>query len=153
MGELLNKGNTKKTNKEDIAKKWSELGFLDGLKPMGDKERQRITDLFECEASYLLGEEDKIDTTMGKLKKRIHVNQHVIRRNAKTGEREPVITCKTYKENKYGHQVIIKDDNGKEVARVIYSPDKPLSCGARLWLETENDIEVINENESNTIEM
>ena len=43
MGELLNKGNTKKTNKEDIAKKWSELGFLDGLKPMGDKEKQRIT--------------------------------------------------------------------------------------------------------------
>jgi hypothetical protein len=79
------------------------------------------------------------------MKKRIHVNQHVIRRNVKTGEREPVITCKTYKENKYGHQVIIKDDDG--------SPDKPLSCGARLWLETENDIEVINENESNTIEM
>ena len=44
------------------------------------------------------------------MKKRIHVNQHVIKRNTKTGEREPVITCKTYKENKYGHQVIIKDD-------------------------------------------
>ena len=87
------------------------------------------------------------------MKKRIHVNQHVIKRNTKTGEREPVITCKTYKENNYGHQVIIKDDNGNEVARVIYSPDKPLSCGARLWIETENDIEVINENESNTIEM
>ena len=33
------------------------------------------------------------------MKKKIHVNQHIIKRNAKTGEREPVITCKTYKEN------------------------------------------------------
>ena len=77
------------------------------------------------------------------MKKRIHVNQHVIRRNAKTGEREPVITCKTYKENKYGHQVIIKDADGNEVARVIYSPDKPLSCGAKVWVQTELDVEVI----------
>jgi hypothetical protein len=79
--------------------------------------------------------------------KRIHINQHVIKRNQKTGEREPVITCKTYKENNYGHEVIIKDELGKEVARVIYSPDKPLSCGARVWIETKNDIEVINKDE------
>ena len=77
------------------------------------------------------------------LKKKIHINQHVIKRNQKTGEREPVITCKTYKDNQYGHTLIIKDDNGKEVAKVIYSPDKPLSCGARVWIETENDVEVI----------
>ena len=85
------------------------------------------------------------------MKKRIHVNQHVIRRNAKTGEREPVITCKTYKENKYANEVVIKDALGNEVARVIYSPDKPLSCGAKVWIETENDIEVIDD--CNTIEM
>tara|TARA_R100000908_G_C3723487_1_gene125390 strand:+ start:45 stop:281 length:237 start_codon:yes stop_codon:yes gene_type:complete len=77
------------------------------------------------------------------MKKKIHVNQHIIKRNAKTGEREPVITCKTYKENKYGHQVIIKDAAGNEVARVIYSPDKPLSCGAKVWVQTECDVEVI----------
>ncbi len=37
----------------------------------------------------------------------IHVNQHVIRRNTKTGEREPVLTVKTYKDNQYGHSVKI----------------------------------------------
>ena len=42
------------------------------------------------------------------MKTKIHINQHVIKRNAKTGEREPVITCKTYKENKYGHEVLLK---------------------------------------------
>ena len=74
----------------------------------------------------------------------IHVNQHVIKKNNKTGERNPVITCKTYKENKYGHQVIIKDDNGNEVARVVYAPDKPLSCGAKCYIETHLNVEVID---------
>ena len=37
----------------------------------------------------------------------IHVNQHKIKRNAKTGEREPVLTCKTYKSNDYAHEVMI----------------------------------------------
>ena len=72
------------------------------------------------------------------MKKRIHINQHVIRRNQKTGEREPVITVKTYKENTYCHEVLIEGP-----CKVIYSPDKPLSCGARVWVETESDVEYI----------
>jgi hypothetical protein len=67
----------------------------------------------------------------------IHVNQHVIRRNQKTGERSPVLTVKNYKDNQYGHEVHI---SGPCVIR--YSPDKPLSCGARVWIETEGDVEV-----------
>lgn len=77
------------------------------------------------------------------MKKIIHINQHVIRKNSKTGERNPVITCKTYKDNTYAHSVIIKDISGNDVARVIYSPDKPLSCGAKVWIETENEIEIL----------
>jgi hypothetical protein len=76
-------------------------------------------------------------------KKIIHVNQHVVKRNTKTGERKPVLTCKTYKSNDYCHEAIIKDADGNEVARVIYRPDKPLSCGARVWIETQNDIECL----------
>jgi len=77
-------------------------------------------------------------------KKIIHINQHVIRRNNKTGERNPVITCKTYDTNNYAETVILKDKLGEEVARVVYSPDKPLSCGARVWIETRNEVEFIN---------
>lgn len=72
----------------------------------------------------------------------IHVNQHNIKHNSKTGERKPVLTCKTYKSNDYGHEVDILDKNGEVAAKVIYSPDKPLSCGARVWIETMNKIRV-----------
>ena len=75
----------------------------------------------------------------------IHVNQHNIRKNIKNNTNAPVITVKTYKSNNYAHQVIIKDKHGEEVARVIYSADKPLSCGARVWIETKNEVEIINE--------
>jgi len=27
-------------------------------------------------------------------------------------------------------------------AEVIYSPDKPLHCGARLWIETRAELEI-----------
>ena len=68
------------------------------------------------------------------MKAKVHINQHKIRSNAKTGDREPVITVKTYKSNEYATTVLI---NGP--SRVVYSPDKPLSCGAKVWIEAEYD--------------
>jgi len=73
----------------------------------------------------------------------IHVNQHKIRSNAKHGGDEPVLTVKTYKTNDYAHQVKIVDQQGHEVARVVYRPDKPLSCGAKCWIETSLEVEAI----------
>ena len=29
--------------------------------------------------------------------------------------------------------------------KIVYSPDKPLSCGAKVWIETEYDVEVIED--------
>ena len=69
------------------------------------------------------------------MKTKIHVNQHVVRSNKKHGKKEPVLTVKTYKSNTYAHEVEI---NGP--SKVIYSPDKPLSCGARVWIETESAV-------------
>ncbi len=79
------------------------------------------------------------------MKTKIHVNQHVIRKNLKEKTRDPVLTVKTYKDNRYAHQALIKDAQGNVVAKVIYSPDKPLSCGARVWIETENEVDIIVE--------
>lgn len=71
----------------------------------------------------------------------IHVNQHIIKANTKTGERTPPLTVKTYKSNDPASTVVIRDDAGHEVARVVYRPDAPLSCGARVWVETTNKVE------------
>ena len=72
------------------------------------------------------------------MKKRIHVNQHKIKSNRKTGDREPVLTVKTYKDNTYCHEVLVEGP-----CRIIYSPDKPLPCGARVWIETEENVKCI----------
>ena len=68
----------------------------------------------------------------------IHVNQHIIKKNAKEDTNDPVLTVKTYKSNTYSYEVIIKGNS-----RVVYSADKPLACGARVWLETEAEVEVV----------
>ena len=68
---------------------------------------------------------------------RINVNQHHIKANAK-GEALPVLTVKTYKENRTCNEVLIHGPS-----RVVYSADKPLSCGAKVWIETESLVEVV----------
>ncbi len=65
----------------------------------------------------------------------IHVNQHKIRAN-KCGGSLPVISAKTYRSNTYGNSAKILDAKGDVVAEVVYRPDKPLSCGAKCWIET-----------------
>lgn len=76
------------------------------------------------------------------MKKIIHVNQHNIRAN-KDGNNRPVITCKTYKTNEYANEVIIYGQDGLPAAKVVYSPDKALSCGAKVWIETTNEIKLL----------
>jgi len=72
------------------------------------------------------------------MKTRIHVNQHNIKANAK-GSDLPVITVKDYKQNRKTNTAkVVKD--GEVVCRVVYSPEKPLSCGARVWVETDLDV-------------
>lgn len=65
----------------------------------------------------------------------IHVNQHVIKSNAKSGERKPTLTVKTYKSNNYASEVEILGPS-----KIVYSPDKPLSCGAKVWIETHSEV-------------
>jgi hypothetical protein len=67
----------------------------------------------------------------------VHVNQHIIKANDKHGQRDPVLTVKTYKSNHYAHRVRIDGP-----CTVVYQPDCPLSCGARVWIETDANVEV-----------
>jgi len=70
----------------------------------------------------------------------VHVNQHVIKSNRKTGATDPVLTVKTYQSNVYANTAEIVDSDGNVVARVVYRPHSPLSCGAHVWIETELEV-------------
>ena len=74
------------------------------------------------------------------MKTYIHVNQHKIRANKKHGTNEPVITVKRGKENTYCHKVKVLGPS-----TVVYGGnDKPLlSCGARVVIMTEGEVEVV----------
>jgi hypothetical protein len=69
--------------------------------------------------------------------KRIHVNQHIIRRNRKTGESMSPLTVKTSRGNYRADFVRIEG-----ASEIVYSPDRPLSCGARVWIETRAPVVV-----------
>ena len=74
------------------------------------------------------------------MKTYIHVNQHKIRANKKHVTNEPVITVKRGKENTYCHEVKVLGPS-----TVVYGGnDKPLlSCGARVVIMTEGEVEVV----------
>ena len=73
------------------------------------------------------------------MKTKIHINQHHIKANQK-GNDLPVITVKDYQNNRKTNSATILSDDGTEVATIIYSPDKPLPCGAKVWIETELEV-------------
>jgi hypothetical protein len=72
----------------------------------------------------------------------IHVNQHAIKRNRKNPDSppEPVLTVKTYNSNDYAHAVRIHGPS-----ELVYRPENPLSCGARVWVETYSEVEIIDQ--------
>lgn len=78
------------------------------------------------------------------MKSKIHVNQHNIRSNKTKGTNLPVITIKQGKKNTYCNEVEILGPS-----KIIYAGDgcdvKPiLSCGARVVIETDSEIKIIN---------
>lgn len=73
--------------------------------------------------------------------KRIHVNSHRIRANAKNGTDDPVVTVRQGSRIiGYAHEVTIHGPSA-----VVYRPDKPLSCGAKVWIETESEVTLDSE--------
>jgi len=78
------------------------------------------------------------------MKTYIHVNQHNIRSNKSKGTTLPVITVKRGKSNRYCNEVEILGPS-----KVIYGGEgdvKPLlSCGARVVIETESEVKLIDE--------
>lgn len=76
------------------------------------------------------------------MKTKIHVNQHHILSNISRGTDLPVITVKRGKENIYCNEVEILGPS-----KIVYCGSgkiKPLlSCGARVVIETESEVNII----------
>lgn len=74
------------------------------------------------------------------MKKLIHINRNIIQYNAKHGTNLPVCRVQVGDKALYGMAVDIKGPS-----RMVYNPDDPLKCGAKLWVETEAEIEIEGE--------
>jgi hypothetical protein len=69
----------------------------------------------------------------------IHVNRSHIAMNAKDGGNRPVYTIKRGGKTRYAREVEILGPS-----RMVYS-GKRLSCGARAWVETSSEINLVDE--------
>ena len=67
----------------------------------------------------------------------IHVAQAAIVKNRKEGTNDPAIIVRTGSKSARHHEVELRSSTGELVGTFIYSPHKPLPCGARLWLALE----------------
>ena len=73
------------------------------------------------------------------MKARTYINRKIIANNKKTGRNDPPISVRTYKGVKHVHGFELEGP-----CKIIYSPDKPLSCGATVWIETELNLSDFN---------
>jgi hypothetical protein len=67
--------------------------------------------------------------------KRIHVNKHILRANAKDGTDLPAVTIQTSKGSFTARRVEIMGPS-------CVVQGKPLSCGATVWVETKSRLGV-----------
>ena len=73
-------------------------------------------------------------------KKKIHVNQLMIRQNLKNPNNpKPPITIQTSKGSIRASEIDIEGES-----KLVYNNENPLSCGARLWIETNGKIKIDN---------
>lgn len=69
--------------------------------------------------------------------KRIHVNQLVIRHNKKYGNKLPAIRIEDIENHQVTYCMSV-DVQGP--SRLVYNPENPLACGAKLWIETDSEV-------------
>jgi hypothetical protein len=70
----------------------------------------------------------------------IHINRNIIQANAKRGNSDPVCRVEEDGVVRYCMEVAILGPSA-----MVYRPDNPRPCGAKLWIETEADVKLIGE--------
>ena len=74
------------------------------------------------------------------MKRFIHINRNIIQFNAKHGTAHPVCRVQEGNTSRYGMTVDIHGPS-----KMVYDPENPLKCGAKLWIETEADVTIDGE--------
>lgn len=64
----------------------------------------------------------------------IHINSHIIRSNINSDVKLPPISVRKTRSGKVISRHFELDIKGP--CKIIYNPNKPLPCGARVWIET-----------------
>ncbi len=75
----------------------------------------------------------------------VHVNTHVVRRNKKHNRQDPplIVRGKTRSEPvNYTDEIRFYNEDNILVARLTYAPHHPLDCGARVYLEVYEGLEL-----------
>jgi hypothetical protein len=70
----------------------------------------------------------------------IHINRNIIQSNAKHGKADPVCRVEEKGVVRYAMEVVILGPSW-----MVYRPDNPRSCGAKLWIETDSDVVLYGE--------
>lgn len=65
----------------------------------------------------------------------IHVNQHALKANLRSGRDDPAIIVRDYKGRTLCYAVEVLGPS-----KVIHTPNEPLACGARVWIETNSEV-------------
>lgn len=67
----------------------------------------------------------------------IHINRNVIQRNARRPHEEQEPPCRVERNGKvvYGWETSILGPS-----KMVYRPEQPRPCGAKLWIETEDTV-------------
>ena len=70
----------------------------------------------------------------------IHINRNIIQSNAKQGKADPVCRVEEKGVVRYCMEVEILGPS-----TMVYRPDNPRPCGAKLWIETDSEVRLIGE--------
>lgn len=125
---------TRKASSKYNAGQKEHGGYLPMTGTLDDLEEEIIDAWF-----YLQAIKERQGHLKGATISRIHVNQHLIRSNYKNGRNDPVLTVK-----KAGENIKCNVVTGDGPFKVIYSPDKALECGAKVWIETKAKLTYAN---------
>lgn len=57
----------------------------------------------------------------------------------------PIMVIDQNEKKHFFHQLTILNDINESIAEIVYKNEKPLSCGARLWIETRSKCHIFNQ--------